>query len=68
VAVTIVPLAEAEWTWVIMQGETPQAGNRARKSFRRHQWSDHAGELGLGSLCHLCVWDEHAPGQGRACL
>ena len=60
VAVTIVHWAEAERTWVIMQGETPQAGNRARKSFRRHQWSDHAGELGLGSLCHLCVWDGHA--------
>ena len=43
-----------------MQGETPQAGNRARKSFRRHQWSDHAGELGLGSPGHLCVWDGHA--------
>ena len=60
VAVTIVHLAEAEWTWVIMQGETPQAGNRARKSFRRHQWSDHAGELGLGSPGHLCAWDGHA--------
>lgn len=58
-AVTIARLAEAERTWVIMQDETPQAGNRARKSFRRHQWSDHAGELKLGSPCPHSVWDGH---------
>ena len=61
VAVTIARLAEAERTWVMMQGETPQAGNRARKSLRRHQWSDHAGELGPGSLCHTLAWDGRAP-------
>ena len=59
-AVTIVHLAEAERTWVIMQDETPQAGNRARKSFRRHQWSDHAGELELGSPRHLYASNWHA--------
>ena len=60
VAVTIVHLAEAERTWVMMQGESPQAGNRARKSFRRHQWSDHAGELGLGLPGYHFARDGHA--------
>ena len=60
VAVTIARLTEVERTWVMMQDEPPQAGNRARKSFRRHQWSDHAGELGLGPPRRSLVWDGHA--------
>ena len=48
----------AEWTCLILQGEAPQAGNRARESFRRDQRSDQTCELWLG-LQSFCMPDFH---------